>query len=109
MIGLNSSPAAPQGGASSTPEGVKEFPRNSDGKASPPCGGDSGMTMLFFSLEVAPVSEGDSFTPREWSFGAVPPQERRHEEERVLPCRLRRGGTRGFGFLWGLLRCRYEC
>ena len=24
---------------------------------------NSGMTMLFFSLEVAPVSEGDSFTP----------------------------------------------
>ena len=57
---------------------------------------NSGMTMLFFSLEVAPMSEGDSFTgsgvdgtrglgvgglircagrPQEWSCGAVPPRE----------------------------------
>ena len=40
---------------------------------------NSGMTMLFFSLEVAPMSEGDSFT----GSGV--------------------GGTRGFNFLfWGL-------
>ena len=38
---------------------------------------NSGMTMLFFSLEVAPVSEGDSFTPSGaatrgvWGFGGL--------------------------------------
>ena len=40
---------------------------------------NSGMTMLFFSLEVAPVSEGDSFTGSElgndigWAMGALLP------------------------------------
>ena len=33
-----------------TGEGVKEFPQDSDGKASPPCGGDSGMTMVWVLL-----------------------------------------------------------
>ena len=31
-------------------EGVKEFPWNSGGKASPPYGGDSGMTMVWVLL-----------------------------------------------------------
>ena len=74
-----------------------------------------GGLVFVFSLEVAPMSEEDSFTrsgvdgtrglgvgglircagrPREWSCGAVPPQERWHE-----------GGWFLF-FLWRLLRCR---
>ena len=48
---------------------------------------NSGMTMLFFSLEVAPVSEGDSFTPSGAASHA---------------CRLRSGSTRGSGFFSGV-------
>ena len=58
---------------------------------------NSGMTMLFFSLEVAPMSEGDSFTRTGetarggfWFGGFF------HM--------LRSGSTRGFDFLfWGAL------
>ena len=40
-------------------EGVKEFPRNSGGKASPPCGRDSGMTMGgdSFAVGLGPLRE----------------------------------------------------
>ena len=41
--------------------------------------GGSGMTMIFLTLDVAPVSPGILSHPQEWSFGAVPPQERWHE------------------------------
>ena len=58
---------------------------------------NSGMTMLFFSWRLLRCRRGILSHAREWSFGAVPPQERRHEEERGLPCRLRRGGTRKKG------------
>ena len=94
---------------------------------------NSGMTMLFFSWRLLRCRrewerehEGGLIRcagrPQEWSFGAVPPQERWHEGGwflfflwRLLRCRrgilshpqerTARGGWFLF-FLWGLLRCR---
>ena len=51
---------------------------------------NSGMTMLFFSLEVAPVSEGDCFTRSGAASQPQPPVERQHE---------------GLGGLGDLIRC----
>ena len=62
---------------------MKEFPWSFDGKASPPCGGDSKMTMggIFLRLDWEPLREHGLTT------GVV-----RHA------CRLRRDGTRRFLF-----------
>ena len=57
---------------------------------------NSGMTMLFFSLEVAPVSERDSFTRSGAASQPQPPVERQHEGL---------GGIGGFFCGWTGSRC----
>ena len=58
---------------------------------------NSGMTMLFFSLEVAPMSEGDSFTPSGvvMRFRAASGEDGTRGLGFRAPCRLRRGRHEG--------------
>ena len=59
--------------------GVKEFPRNSGGKASPPYGGDSGMTMVWVLLPFVLRAIAGACVGRWTGQPRMPPRERQHE------------------------------
>ena len=89
-------------------EGVKESPRDSDGKTSPPCGGDSGMTMGdSFAVYSDDYCESMCWPVDRPATHAAAGAAARGRLVFRATCRLRRGRHEGVSFfVWRLLRCR---